>query len=127
MFSYGTGEGPEAERQRKVLERIQTLPFKPADDTHLIPVREMEATGQLIQARSKGDAAAMKAAQAELDRIVQDRKAAGQNQGREPAAGFGVLKRSLPKEPPWTCSPSNARLACCRSPPAWSPWPRPTG
>jgi phosphonate transport system substrate-binding protein len=77
MFSYGTGEGPEAERQRKVLERIQTLPFKPADDTHLIPVREMEATGQLIQARTKGDAAAMTAAQAELDRIAQDRKAAG--------------------------------------------------
>ena len=79
MFSYGTGEGPEAERQRKVLDRIQTLPFKPADDTHLIPVREMEATGQLIQARSKGDAAATKAAQTELDRIAQDRKAAGQN------------------------------------------------
>ena len=77
MFSYGTGEGPEAERQRQVLERIQTLPFKPADDTHLIPVREMEATGQLIQARTKGDAAAMTAAQAELDRIAQDRKAAG--------------------------------------------------
>ena len=77
MFSYGTGEGPEAERQRKVLERIQTLPFKPADDTHLIPVREMEATGQLIQARTKGDAAAMTAAQAELDKIAQDRKAAG--------------------------------------------------
>lgn len=74
IFSYGTGEGPEAERQRKVLERIQTRPFKRADDSHLLPVREMEASGQLIQARSKGDAEAEKAAQAELDRIAAERK-----------------------------------------------------
>ena len=77
MFSYGTGEGPEAERQRKVLERIQTKPFKRADNSHLLPVREMEASGQLIVARRKGDAAAEKAAQAELDRIAAERKAAG--------------------------------------------------
>jgi phosphonate transport system substrate-binding protein len=75
MFSYGTGEGPEAERQRKVLERIQTKPFKRADDTHLLPVREMEASGQLMQARTKGDAAAEKAAQAELDKIAAEKKA----------------------------------------------------
>jgi phosphonate transport system substrate-binding protein len=45
MFSYGVGDTPEAGRQRAVLERIQTLPFKRADDSHLLPVREMEATG----------------------------------------------------------------------------------
>lgn len=73
MFSYGTGEGPEAERQRKVLERIQTRPFKRADAGHLLPVREMEATGQLIQARTKGDMAAAKAAQAELAKIAAER------------------------------------------------------
>ncbi len=77
LFSYGTGEGPEAERQRKVLERIQTKPFKRADNSHLLPVREMEASGQLIVARRKGDAAAEKAAQAELDKIAAERKAAG--------------------------------------------------
>src|SRR5690606_38774964 len=54
LFSYGVGEGPEVERQRKVLERTQTRPFKRADESHLLPVREMEAAGQLIQARSKG-------------------------------------------------------------------------
>lgn len=75
MFSYGTGEGPEAERQRKVLERIQTKPFKRADDTHLLPVREMEAAGQLMQARTKGDAEAMRKAQAELDKIAAETKA----------------------------------------------------
>ena len=74
MFSYGTGEGPEAERQRKVLERIQTKPFKRADNSHLLPVREMEAAGQLIVAKRKGDAAATAAAQAELDKIAAEKK-----------------------------------------------------
>ncbi|HEY9233973.1 MULTISPECIES: phosphate/phosphite/phosphonate ABC transporter substrate-binding protein [Phenylobacterium] len=75
IFSYGVGEGPEAQRQRKILERIQTLPFKHADDSHLLPVREMEAAGQLIQARSKGDQAGVKAAAAELAKIAAERKA----------------------------------------------------
>ncbi|MGH6997048.1 MAG: phosphate/phosphite/phosphonate ABC transporter substrate-binding protein [Phenylobacterium sp.] len=75
MFSYGTGEGPEAERQRKVLERIQTRPFKRADASHLLPVREMEASGQLIVAKRKGDAAAEQAAQAELDKIAAEKQA----------------------------------------------------
>ena len=78
IFSYGVGDGPEAARQRKVLERIQTLPFKHADNSHLLPVREMEAAGQLIAARTKGDAAAMAAAKAELDRIAAEKHAAGQ-------------------------------------------------
>ncbi|MGA0606167.1 phosphate/phosphite/phosphonate ABC transporter substrate-binding protein [Phenylobacterium sp. VNQ135] len=64
MFSYGVGDTPEAARQRAILERIQTLPFKAADATHLLPVREMEATAALLRARSKGDAAG--AAQAEV-------------------------------------------------------------
>ena len=44
-------------------------PFKHADNTHLLPVREMEATGQLVEARAKGDPAAMAKAQATLDQI----------------------------------------------------------
>jgi phosphonate transport system substrate-binding protein len=75
IFSYGTGEGPEAERQRQVLERIQTKPFKRADNSHLLPVREMEAAGQLILAKRKGDAEATAAAQAELDKITAEKKA----------------------------------------------------
>lgn len=76
MFSYGVGEGPEAERQRKILAQIQTKPFARTDDSHLLPVREMEATGQLLQAKAKGDAAAEKAAQATLDEIAKARTAA---------------------------------------------------
>lgn len=73
MFSYGVGDTPEAARQRKVLERIQTLPFKPANDSHLIPVREMEATGQLIAARNSGDAAAVAKAEAALAKVARER------------------------------------------------------
>ena len=79
IFSYGTGEGPEAERQRKVLERIQTKPFKRADDSHLLPVREMEASGQLMQARAKRDAVGIKAAEDELAKIAAEQKALAAN------------------------------------------------
>jgi phosphonate transport system substrate-binding protein len=75
--SYGVGQTPEASRQRAVLLRLQTAPFKRADDSHLIPVREMEATDQLIEARKKGDAEAAAKAQAALDQARKQRAALG--------------------------------------------------
>jgi phosphonate transport system substrate-binding protein len=75
MFSYGVGDSAEAARQRAILERIQTLPFKAADATHLLPVREMEATGELLQAKSKGDAAAVAKAEASLAEVRKQRAA----------------------------------------------------
>lgn len=66
LLSYGVGEGPEAERQRAVLAAIDTGPFKPADDSHLMAVRQMEATEQLLAARAAGDAAAAQAAEKTL-------------------------------------------------------------
>jgi phosphonate transport system substrate-binding protein len=73
IFSYGVGDTPEAARQRAILERIQTRPFAHADDSHLIPVREMEATEHLIVAKKKGDAAAVAEAQKALDEIARER------------------------------------------------------
>jgi phosphonate transport system substrate-binding protein len=69
IFAYGVGDTPEAKRQRAVLERIQTGAFKHADNTHLLLVREMEATGEVAQAKAKGDAAALATAQAKLDAV----------------------------------------------------------
>jgi len=69
IFSYGVGDSAEARRQRAVLDRIQTGPFKHADNSHLLPVREMEAAGELVAARAKGDRAAMAKAQASLAQI----------------------------------------------------------
>lgn len=69
IFSYGVGDTPEAQRQRAVLNRIETGPFKKADNSHLIPVRQMEATELLIEARDKGDAGEIARAQANLDAV----------------------------------------------------------
>lgn len=75
IFGYGVGDTPEAARQRAILEKIQTKPFVAADDSHLVPVREMEATGQLIEARNRKDAAAETKAQAALAQIAKERAA----------------------------------------------------
>lgn len=75
IFSYGVGDTPEAARQRAILEKIQTKPFVAANDSHLIPVREMEATGQLIEARNRKDSAAEAKAQAALAEIAKERAA----------------------------------------------------
>lgn len=75
FFTYGVGTGPEAVRQRDNLRRIQSGPFKRADATHLLPVREIEATKLLLEAKAKGDAAAIAKAQAELDAVHAEEKA----------------------------------------------------
>jgi phosphonate transport system substrate-binding protein len=75
VFAYGVGDTPEAKRQREVLRGIETGPFHPANDTHLLPVREMEATELLIEAKNKGEAAAVAKAQAVLDGIHAEQKA----------------------------------------------------
>jgi len=73
MFSYGAGNTPEAARQRAILYRIQTRPFARADNSHLIPVREMEATSLLIEARNKNDAAGAAKAEAALAQIKREK------------------------------------------------------
>jgi len=79
IFSYGVGDTPEAKRQRAILNRIQTGPFRRADNSHLLPVREIEAIGQLVEARSAGDKAAQAKAQAALDQIAKEKAAAAAN------------------------------------------------
>lgn len=75
FLTYGVGTGPEAQRQRDNLRRIQTGPFKRADATHLLPVREMEATEHLLQSKTKGDPAQIAKAQAALDAVHAEAKA----------------------------------------------------
>lgn len=75
IFAYGVGDTPEAARQRAILEKIQTRPFIAADASHLLPVREMEATGQLIEARNRKDADAIAKAEAALAEIRKERDA----------------------------------------------------
>jgi len=55
FLTYAQGDGPEAERPRGLLAKLSIGGFKPADDNHLLRVREMEATENLLQAERGGD------------------------------------------------------------------------
>ena len=50
FVTYGKGVGPEADRQRKVMEGLNYSEFRQADDSYLNPIREMKAD----QARREG-------------------------------------------------------------------------
>jgi phosphonate transport system substrate-binding protein len=73
--SYGQGTGPEAARQRAQLAKVSIGGFKPADNNHLLPVREMEATEIYLVAKEEGNAAKIAAAQKVLAGIQAERKA----------------------------------------------------
>ena len=69
FLTYGTKAGPDGDRQRKVLADLTYGGFKPADDSYLDPVREMEAASDLAEARKSGDKARLAKAEAELKAI----------------------------------------------------------
>ena len=69
FITYGTGTGPEADRQREVLKKLAYGGFRPADDSYLDPIREMVAGEALADARRSGDKAKIAAAQAEFDKV----------------------------------------------------------
>ena len=69
FLTYGQGDGIEADRQRRVLAGLSYSRFSAADDDYLDPVREMIAGQTLAEARGRNDAAAVAAAQSELQRL----------------------------------------------------------
>jgi phosphonate transport system substrate-binding protein len=85
FLTYGQGSGPEAERQRGYMARVNVGGFKAADDSHLLPVREMEATEHLLTAQDTKDPAQIAKAQATLDDIRGQRQAL-EARTRAPAA-----------------------------------------
>ena len=84
FLTYAQGEGPEAERQRGLLAKISIGGFKPADDNHLLPVREMEAAELLQEATRSKDPAKIAAAQRAVD-AVKAEEAALQAKTGQPA------------------------------------------
>ena len=76
FLTYGQGDTPVAAQQRKNLERLSMGGFKPADDTHLLVVREMEALENVGLAREAGDPAKLAAAEKVLAGIKAERVAA---------------------------------------------------
>ncbi len=85
FLTYGQGDSPQAALQRANLAKINIGGFKPADDSHLLPVREMEATQLWLQAKEGGDKAKIAAAKANLDSITAQRVAL-EARTRAPAA-----------------------------------------
>ena len=77
FLTYGTAEGAEGDRQRAILEKLSFGVFKPADDSHLLPVREMEATGDLIEAKNKGDEVGVRRAEEKLAQIRREKAEVG--------------------------------------------------
>jgi phosphonate transport system substrate-binding protein len=75
FFTYGRGDTPEAVRQRANLKPLSIGGFEPADDNHLLMVREVEAQEKWVLAKWSGDAAKTAAAKQALDDIVAQRKA----------------------------------------------------
>jgi phosphonate transport system substrate-binding protein len=69
FLTYGTGTGPQADRQREVLKGLAYGGFRPADNSYLDPIREMEAAEALADAKRSGDAGRIGKAQAEFDKI----------------------------------------------------------
>jgi phosphonate transport system substrate-binding protein len=70
FLTYGSGTDAVAERQRGVLAKLEYGGFRPADNSYLDPIREMEAAENLAAARRSGDAGRVRKAQAELDKIT---------------------------------------------------------
>jgi phosphonate transport system substrate-binding protein len=73
FLTYGQGNGTEAMRQRAALAHVDIAGFRPADDSHLLPTREMEATRTLVQAWRSFDPARIAKAAATLDAIRSER------------------------------------------------------
>jgi phosphonate transport system substrate-binding protein len=69
FLTYGQGDTVEAQRQRQVLAGLEYSRFNAADDGYLNPIREMVADQKLGEARAKGDAAGVAAAERELQRL----------------------------------------------------------
>jgi phosphonate transport system substrate-binding protein len=70
FLSYGTGTGPEAERQRANLAAFQWGPMLPSDSSYLLPERLMEARVALSEATLAGKTEDAAKAQAEIDQVT---------------------------------------------------------
>ena len=72
FLTYGTGADAVGEKQRAVLKGLAYGGFKPADNSYLDPVREMESAEALAAAKRSGDAGKIAKAQAAFDKIKSD-------------------------------------------------------
>jgi phosphonate transport system substrate-binding protein len=85
FLTYGQGDGPDAIRARGYMAKVHVGGFKAADDNHLLPVREMEATELWLLAKESHDPVKIAQAKAALESIREQRVAL-EARTRAPAA-----------------------------------------
>jgi phosphonate transport system substrate-binding protein len=85
FLTYGQGDTPAAARARELMAKLNVGGFKAADDSHLLPVREMEATEHWLEAKDSGDKARIAQTKAALD-AIRDERVALEARTRAPAA-----------------------------------------
>ncbi len=78
FLTYGQGDTPEAARQRENMKKLSIGGFKPADATHLLFVRKMEAMEQLGLAKEAGDQAKIAEATKSIQGIEAEQAKAAQ-------------------------------------------------
>jgi len=69
FLNYGKGQDANGERERKLISQFSIGGFLPADDSHLLPVREMEANENYEEAVRLGNAGKIAEAKKALDDI----------------------------------------------------------
>ena len=67
------------------MRKVNVGGFRPADNTHLLPVREMEATEHWVEAKDSGDSSRIAQAKAALEAVREERVAL-EARTRAPAA-----------------------------------------
>lgn len=85
FLTYGQGDSAQAGRQKAALAALELGGFEPADEGHLLPIREMEATKQWLEAKTTRDPARIAAAARALSSIKAERMAL-EARTRAPAA-----------------------------------------
>jgi phosphonate transport system substrate-binding protein len=84
FLNYGKAAGAEGDHERQVLKGLAYAGFMPAGDGYLDPIREMDASQTLGEAKKSGDPAKVDAAQKAYDAVeaqVAAHKAAQSTQG----------------------------------------------
>jgi phosphonate transport system substrate-binding protein len=70
FLNYGKAAGAEGDHERQVLKGLAYAGFMPAGDDYLDPIRQMDASQTLSDAKKSGDAAKVAAAQAAFDAVA---------------------------------------------------------
>lgn len=86
FLTYAQGEGSEAQRQRDLLAKLSIGGFRPSDDNHLLPVREMEATENYLEAKESGDKTKIAETEKALADIRAEREVLAAKAGQPPVA-----------------------------------------